>query len=810
MEAAAHLRALLWPGPLGLVREAALALDHWIYSLPLIVTLLGMGGVVARGFGLQYLFRDDDQLFNPDRAWRAPGDEAEAPKRRPLLASPAFWTGFGFMAAFGLFWIVAHTSGRLDCGTRLRPAPCPTELYQEHPIPEAGAIRMGVALALALVALVLANWIQLRRPRADDFQRSGLWSRIREVARLTAGALLGVAATLLGYLIPLGLAPLATGGPAVLRHFAAISFAVPAAVFVLQVALRPNALPCTSIFSLLTALLLIGALFPNGWAHWASLAVLGAVIVVALRNGWPGKYSLPGFKPAVPGIPFNPQGSPEGTSFAELIKPTEALIGWRNKQESAKPVLVVVATSGGAYRAAFWTSLLLDHLIEHDGRWHGLHRNIRLFTGASGGMVASAYFAAMAAEGKLDQGITRRISQDTRESLRRKEHRKHPIARDSLSPVVHQLVRGDVPHTLSRWSQTEDRGRKLDDQWLTLHRTFRSFWQAEKEGAVPSIILAPMLVETGALALFSNLDLGQIRKRNVPEPYRPGDENKTSVEVFRAFECAHHTVSLATAVRLNASFPYVSPAISLPVWPQRRPVDAGYYDNFGIDLLTAYLDDPDISAWIVANCAGVAVLQIRAFPSEVPTPPARWLARALQFVISPPEALFNARKASQMFRNDQALVATSKRYNQGRATGQEFLKVFTFEANTDVSMSWYQRCDEMRAMQGLLSPPTLRDLRELYKRDLHPPDEKIDTRTIRLAAVQWAADTWDASMWQLKETDERFKSGWDKFMLALQEDDPIALRSQYLHHRAKVAAELEALAQFWSRRASPARVGQGL
>ena len=144
-------------------------------------------------------------------------------------------------------------------------------------------------------------------------------------------------------------------------------------------------------------------------------------------------------------------------------------------------------------------------------------------------------------------------------------------------------------------------------------------------------------------------------------------------------------------------------------------------------------------------------------------------------------------------------------HNQGR--DEDFLKVFTFEANTDVSMSWYQRCDEMRAMQRLLSPPTLKDLRELYGRDLRPPEGKIDTRTIRLAAAQWATDTWDDSMWKLEETDERFKKGWDKFMLALQQDDPTALRSQHLHHRAKAATELQALADFWSKRAaSPAGI----
>ena len=39
---------------------------------------------------------------------------------------------------------------------------------------------------------------------------------------------------------------------------------------------------------------------------------------------------------------------------------------------------------------------------------------------------------------------------------------------------------------------------------------------------------------------------------------------------------------------MNASFPYISPAVSLPVDPPRRVVDAGYYDNYGVNLAAAW------------------------------------------------------------------------------------------------------------------------------------------------------------------------------------------------------------------------------
>ena len=39
---------------------------------------------------------------------------------------------------------------------------------------------------------------------------------------------------------------------------------------------------------------------------------------------------------------------------------------------------------------------------------------------------------------------------------------------------------------------------------------------------------------------------------------------------------------------------------------------------------------------------------------------------------------------------------------------------------------------------------------------------------------------------------------WNGVIEALQHDDPAALRSQYLHHRAKVADEFRALQSFWA------------
>ncbi len=772
------------------LREITIVLDHWIYALPLAVAVCAVGLGLGRGLGLPYIFRDDEQIFTPARCWRPPSDlPRRPPSRLPLevqlaLASPAFWSGFGFIAAFGLFWMSIHSGGTRYCRAGGTGVFCPTTMFNPVAAPHA-ADWMLAALALAAALFVWMARCELARRLADFTRRDGATVRA-ELYRTALGCLLGVLfvafAAALGEWAPAG--------------SALWWMAAPYAALLLFVLLRRSVLPCLSLFSLIMGLILIGTLYPERWQGWTEIWVIAVAAVIAVINrGW-GRYRLPGFEGLYGEAPINPQEKAEDAAGTPLIAPVAALEAWRGHRATTapagapeRPVLVLLATSGGAYRAGFWTSLLMDRLIGDSGaggRWPGLAGDLRLITGASGGMVAGGYYVAMAAEGALEAGVTDRISLDTWRHMAAPDgdDRNHPIARDSLSPVVHRMVSRDLLQLVTPWRPLSDRGRTLDRQWATLGRSFASLHGAEAEGRAPSIILSPMLVETGALALFSNLDLTAIRRRGLPPTAAPGDENKSSVEVFRAFPGSHAAMDIATAVRLNATFPYVSPAISLPTRPDRRPVDAGYYDNYGIDLLTAYLEQEDTFAWITEHCAGVAVVQVRAFPSEVPTPTASGFQRAYQFLTSPVEGVFSARKASQMFRNDQQLALTRTRYE--RAGGNGFLRVFTFEANSDVSMSWYLRCDEMRAMEGLLRPPVAADM-------VWGAEEICARGAVSPNAAGVPASIAEVEAWVLA----RFTGGWPQLIDALQRREPDALWAQFLHHRAKIAAELDALADFW-------------
>ena len=82
------------------------------------------------------------------------------------------------------------------------------------------------------------------------------------------------------------------------------------------------------------------------------------------------------------------------------------LNSWKKKQDSEKPLLVIINTSGGGHRSATFTMSVLQHLDSITKG--GIMKKTFLINGASGGMIGAAYFREL--------------------YLRRQQGTKHPSA----------------------------------------------------------------------------------------------------------------------------------------------------------------------------------------------------------------------------------------------------------------------------------------------------------------------------------------------------------------------------------------------
>ena len=713
---------------IALERSLRAVSGHWFPFAVYALLLAAMAGRVGRGMGLANILHDDPAMAEMarERGWTV------------WLSSPTLLAQIGLALYMALAWGFART-------LELDGAPLPDGLRLG---PDVGP---QIALTAALAALVS---IRTARPGAEAVARG-------EAARAVIGAALGLVLAWGLIRAASAFAPhLAEAFPAAAAStIGTAALAVPgAAAMVMALSLRRlnTALALISLFALLLILYALVSAFPD-WAQLWVIVLLG--VAVLLGNGlFMGrgdgrtrfKFEIPNIVDAEgrslyggrqariaerylaagtetggagvsdkEGDEAAPQEQAARTRVrrAGAIDPLEALEAWAGRAPagaSGKPRLVLLACSGGAYRAAFWTGLVLDRLtaMEADGL-DGFGRSLRMITGASGGMVGAAYFAALARPDGPTPPVIPRLEEDilavrARGGVARPDgsvydpapgypfKRANPIPRDSLSPVAQQLVQRDLPGLFSRKTRRVDRGVVLEDQWATLDQPFDALAPGEAEGWRPSLVFSPMLAETGQPLLISNLDMAGVR----PDPTADGSE---TVEFRDWFPDAMGAFRVKTAVRLNAAFPYIAPSAALPTIPYRRVVDAGYYDNYGVDLAVSFLSRKRVRDWVIARCAGVMLVQTRAFP--FPTPSARQpapLARGFQWLTTPLDAAVAARGSTMTFRNRQSLRRLADAYADrlGREEPGRFLRTARFEVASDTSLSWYLPGRELAGMAG--------------------------------------------------------------------------------------------------------------
>jgi Patatin-like phospholipase len=448
-----------------------------------------------------------------------------------------------------------------------------------------------------------------------------------------------------------------------------------------------------------------------------------------------------------------------------------ALRSWRDQfRESApgqRPKLVLLTATGGANRSGLWTAKVLFEL-HNDPALKDFPKHLRIITGASGGMVGASYYVgSVQKDGQLQEGF-----------------RPEDIAQDFLTPIVNSLVFREVPYlAVPTEYYDRDRGEMLDLAMegdvpridpavkgrlnAVFSRSFADLAPGEREGWRPSLIFSPMIIEDGRRLLISNrhvpfltVNRGDFllpnrptfsdpegstrvtstqRKGRSSKRVKAGDEkhdvySRPAVEFFRLFPASRDRFRLSTAARMNATFPFVSPAVSIPTKPPRRVVDAGYFDNTGVSVATGWLYQH--REWVAKACSGVIVIQVRDFASHRENRhlslPAQAGGSYLPGLTGPLSAVDHARSASANYRNDDSLRQLSEYFRTYFEANKEatppqgadqFFTTVVFERYTDVGMNWYlSKSDKQDILDSWdkgtdnMNPASLQKLREWWAR----------------------------------------------------------------------------------------------
>jgi len=93
-----------------------------------------------------------------------------------------------------------------------------------------------------------------------------------------------------------------------------------------------------------------------------------------------------------------------------------------------------------------------------------------------------------------------------------------------------------------------------------------------------------------------------------------------AVEFRRLFaDQAAGRLTLLSALRMGASFPYITPVVSLPSEPSMRVMDSGVRDNYGYRNTIQYL--MAMRSWIAEHTSGVVIVQIRDTQKDLAVKP---------------------------------------------------------------------------------------------------------------------------------------------------------------------------------------------
>ncbi|HTQ08307.1 MAG TPA: hypothetical protein VMI54_30845 [Polyangiaceae bacterium] len=376
-----------------------------------------------------------------------------------------------------------------------------------------------------------------------------------------------------------------------------------------------------------------------------------------------------------------------------LATSANALPGWPGNLGEKRP-LILVCTSGGGIRAAAWTAGIMGRLS--DGVRHFAELT-PMVTGASGGMVGAAFWLAWQRErtNGRELGADRLLA---------------AVTGEAITANSRTLVLNDIPAALRYVVNRRDRSTALESRWeanaqenmqCSLRVPLADFKASAARGELPSLVFSPVVVEDGRRLLFGNLRLPTVSQAEARwlslAPGAAAGRSVASDSAYHAselFGASADDVTLLTAARLSASFPYVSPAAVLPTNPRRRVVDAGYYDDYGVDLATGWLREAleHHHEWLARHVSGILVIQIRDEPSALDpgAPDASGgspLGRGLEGLTSPIQAVFAARDSSMRLRNDAALDAVMNAYE--RACGPNFVLTQVYELKRGLSLNWY-------------------------------------------------------------------------------------------------------------------------
>ncbi len=268
------------------------------------------------------------------------------------------------------------------------------------------------------------------------------------------------------------------------------------------------------------------------------------------------------------------------------------------KGEKDKFPIIIASSEGGGSRAGLWSFLVHSYLYEKsNGKY--FEENLLSLTGASGGSVGNSMFFVEAQQALLKHTKANfKIRSDSKTSVLK--YKASAIYKENyLSIALLSLLGRDLFKEITSLFDFKNRGQLLEEQWNSkyrelfiqkkgedvLEKEFLSFYKSviDKEGVINGEIIPPLLLintthtQTGNYNVISPVTYSHLRPLTGLNDFLENLQQSYPKK----------SIAISTAMRINASFPYITPVGEIQKKSESKMsysdqyADAGYYDNIG-------------------------------------------------------------------------------------------------------------------------------------------------------------------------------------------------------------------------------------
>lgn len=279
---------------------------------------------------------------------------------------------------------------------------------------------------------------------------------------------------------------------------------------------------------------------------------------------------------------------------------------WKEKQTEKKPPLYILNVSGGGNRSATFTVNVLSHI--DSVLQGGLMKKVFLFSGASGGMLGATYYR------ELYRQQQKGIAINPRDPVY-----KSNIAKDLLNPIFSAYVTRDLITPAQKFSvgpyrYVKDRGYSFEQQLNDntgniLNDRLVNYIKEETAAQIPIGIFCSTVSQDGRKLMISTQPISYLM-RPQSDSLQGITAEPDAIDYAAYFKNLNpYNIRILSALRMNATFPYVLPNVWLPTKPIVDVMDAGLRDNYGQEITLRFLHV--FADWIKTNTSGVVYIQIR-------------------------------------------------------------------------------------------------------------------------------------------------------------------------------------------------------